>query len=260
MKNVILFRKSLSEENELDIVKNYFDVYEYRSQIPKNSLVIGRYSVLPFYNELETDLKNNDSKLINSYVQHLWVANFEYYDILKKFTFKTWTDNNFHKCDYDGPFVVKGKTNSRKFNWNTSMFARTKKDASIIASNLKSDSLIGPQDIIYREYVKLKEIEIGLNGLPFSNEWRFFYYKNKYLCHAYYWTIADDKSKINDEGAKKFADVIADIVQNYVNFFVLDVAQTENGNWKLVEINDGQMSGLSDNDPNKLYHELCINL
>jgi len=45
-----------------------------RSKVPNGSIAIARYSVLPFYKELEADLAERGSKLINSYPQHQYVA------------------------------------------------------------------------------------------------------------------------------------------------------------------------------------------
>jgi len=37
---------------------------------------------------------------------------------------------------------------------------------------------------------------------------------------------------------------------------VVDVARTESGEWIVIELNDGQQSGLSDNDPDQLYSNM----
>lgn len=252
----VLFRKALQEEGELDVCKKYFPTVELRSQCPPDSLIVGRYSCLPYYNELEKDLESIGSRLINSYRQHQWIANFEYYQELKEYTPETWFDDNFHQCNHPGPFVVKGKTNSRKLAWNKMMFAETKKEALNIASELLQDALIAEQGIIYRKYVPLKLFERGLCGLPFSNEWRFFYYKTNLLTHGYYWSSAENVNHTIDVKGISFAETIAKIVSNHVNFFVLDIAETDKGDWILIEINDAQMSGLSENEPKNLYHNL----
>jgi hypothetical protein len=253
----LLFRQSLAEPNELSIASKYFDVTKYRTAC-KDELVIPRYSALPYYDELEHDLKSLNCTLLNTHKMHKWIADFEYYNILKKYTPESWTENNFHECQYQGPFVVKGKTNSKKFEWNSSMFANTKKDAIEVAHKLWNDSYIGSQEIIFRKYIPLKTYEIGLNGLPFSNEWRFFFLHKQMLSYGYYWSCADlDFNKLRPpSGCLGFAQKIANIVSNYVIFFVLDVAQTENDELILIEINDGQMSGLSENNPDTLYHNL----
>ncbi len=66
MTPVILFRKDYSTEEELEVAKQYFPVVEFRSDVPANSLVIGRYSTLPYYAELEYDLWTKGSKLVNT--------------------------------------------------------------------------------------------------------------------------------------------------------------------------------------------------
>lgn len=120
-KSVILFRKDIDTEEELSVAQKYFNCYEFRSQIDKNSIVIGRYSVLPFYKELEAELNLKNSSLINSFKQHNYIADiFQWYDDLREYTPKTYSQwGNLG----DGEWVVKGITNSRKQRWNTHMYA-----------------------------------------------------------------------------------------------------------------------------------------
>jgi hypothetical protein len=267
---VVLFRQSFhagaeSTAAEFEAVQKYFDVVEHRSEISSGSLVIGRYSVLPFYKELEWDLNFlRNSILINDYRQHKWIADFDYYEVVKDFTPKTWTDSDFYLAP-EGAFVLKGRTNSRKHQWRTHMFAATKREAAGVARLLVGDSLIGPQGILYRRYVPLRTFEVGINDQPFTNEWRFFYYKTTRLSYGYYWTglredlLEDIRKQPGDylpQHALDFADKVAAIAAEHVNFFVLDIGETAEGDWILIEVNDGQMSGLSENDPAMLYRNL----
>jgi hypothetical protein len=253
---IIFFRKNINFEEELEVAKKFFEVKESRVAV-KDRLVIPRYSGLPYYKELEEDLKYNGSALINSYSQHRWIANFEYYDYLKYYTFESWSEEDFHLCDYDGPFVVKGKTNSRKSRWNTQMYAKDKKTALEIGWNLASDLIIGEQGIIYRKYIPLKTFEIGINGSRFVNEWRLFYLNETLVDHGYYWSTLDDLSLpyFNDKGFE-LANKVAKICSQYVNFFAIDIAEKEDGEWILVEVNDGSMSGLSMIEPENFYKNL----
>ena len=255
MKNVqILFRKDLATEDEFISAKKYFNVVEYRSEA-SNSLVFGRYSTLPYYKELEHDLKNQNCELINSYKQYNWIANFDWYEPLQEYTFKTWF-NGVDLPESEAPFIVKGRTNSRKQYFDTLMFAETKKQAIEIGWELGKDALIGNQGIVYRKYEKLITYEIGINGLPFTKEFRFFFYKGNIITYSYYWTIADNTNIILDDDGYYFAEKLGKIVADYVNFYVLDIAQKETGEWVLVEINDACMSGLSEINPDTLYSNL----
>ena len=253
MKPTILFRKDIDSEEEFEIAKKYFNVVESRMEI-KNSLVIPRYSALPFYKELENDLEYNNSKLINSYKQHKYIADFEYYYDIEDLTPKTYF--KLDEVPEGGPYVVKGKTNSRKFDWNTMMFAKDRRRAIEVACDLRKDSMIQQQDIIVREFVPLAKVEEGVNGLPMSNEWRFFCLYDKILSYGFYWTIAEIEGKLEEEGYNLVLKVIEKVKDN-VNFFVVDIAQKETGEWIVVELNDGQMSGLSNNDPDVLYNNLA---
>jgi len=250
----ILFRTDLASEGELEIVKQYFDVVEFRSEA-KDSLVFGRYSTLPYYKELEQDLSNQNCVLVNSYRQYKWIADFEWYDVLEEYTFKTWF-RGIDVPEEEAPFVVKGKTNSRKQYWDSLMFADTKKRAIEIGWELCKDALIGDQGVVYRKYEKLITYEIGINGLPFTKEFRFFFYKGTILTYSYYWGIAEKTDIKLDQEGYDFAEKVGKIVADYVNFYVLDVAQKEDGSWILVEINDAQMSGLSEINPHDLYSNL----
>src|SRR6185312_5719872 len=252
---IILFRQSLAEEGELQAIQKCFPSCFYRSSIPKGSLVIPRYSALPYYKELEMDVNALGSSLINSYEEHNWVANFYYYEVLKNFTFETWDDTNFYRAP-EGAYVVNGRTNSRKQNCNKQMFAASKREAINIAAELAGDSLIGPQGIIYRKYVPLKTYGYGFNGLPFTNEWRFFFLGKRMLSCGYYWSNSETRPAKCPHECIAFAHEVADATHEFIPFYVLDIAEKAEGGWILVEINDASMSGLSDNNPHELYSNL----
>ena len=125
----ILFREDRDNRREAEIAKEYFPIEKQRANC-YDSLIVGRYSVLPYYKELWTDLVINSCVLVNSPEQHNWIANFDYYLDLSQFTPDSWDDHTFKDADWDGPFVVKGTTNSKKFEWNTMMYAEDKRQAA----------------------------------------------------------------------------------------------------------------------------------
>ena len=49
---------------------------------------------------------------------------------------------------------------------------------------------------------------------------------------------------------------VAAIASRYTTFFALDIAETEDGRWILVEINEGQMANLCENDPEEFSGNL----
>jgi hypothetical protein len=250
----ILFRQSLAEENELEICRRFFDVKEYRTDC-KDSKVIGRYSCLPFYKELEKDLYNRQCTLINRYYQHKWIADYKYYEVLKEYMPKSWTDETIFMAKSTQKFIVKGATNSKKTNWKT-LFAPSRKDALLLASDLKQDSVIGAQEIIYKEYVELEDFGVDCTGIPIANEWRFFLYQNTILTYGYYWSNFPDIQPEIPDVVLDLANKLKEVVCKYVNFYVLDLAKTKDGKAILIEVNDGQMSGLSNCSAEELYKNL----
>ena len=265
---VILYRLGSSQihsffvpdTEEYDAAKSIFDVYLNRCAIPSGSLVIPRYSVLPYYQELEMDLAAIGCKLINSFSEHRYVADIaNYYPDIIDLTPKTWINEWVNAPE--GAYVVKGRTNSRKNNWNKMMFAKDRATVPIVVGRLLDDTYIAEQQLVIREYIPLETFGHGINGVPIANEWRFFIFDGKVLVGAYYWASEPDYCPTVDpmatpEGATQLAGEVAERLGNKIRFFVVDVAKTAKGDWIVVELNDAQMSGISLIDPLVFYKKI----
>jgi hypothetical protein len=136
------------------------------------------------------------------------------------------------------------------------MYAATKKDAVKIAGDLYNDDWIGSQGIIFREYIPLRKLEEGINGINFSNEYRFFFLGSELIEYSYYWACAENPPTTVHEDVIHFAKGVAEIAKNFTNFFVVDVAEKESGGYILVELNCGTMSGLSLIESENFYRNL----
>lgn len=254
----IYYRKSLFDKDELNAARKYFDCVDLLTDINDGEFIIPRYSMYPFYLDQEREILNVGSSLINTYNQHQYVADLKnYVHDLKELTPKTW--NSIPEIDEDGPYILKGETNSKKNKWNTSMFAKNKDQAIEVFGNLCQDGLIGDQHIYIRKYVPLVSYLEGFGGCPVSKEFRFFVAYGKVISGGYYWANyeadLDVKPDIN-EVPKEFLQEVINRIDNQCNFYVIDVAQTEAGNWIVIELNDGSQSGLSANNPEVLYKNL----
>lgn len=257
----ILYRSyGMMEDAELVAAKKHFVTFKNRAQVGGGELVIGRYSVLPYYKELEEDLAYKGAKLINSHQQHRYVADlWNYVHDLDGLTFRTWNTRQMTEIPDGIPLVLKGETNSRKDLWNTHMFANNKQEAVQVLLNLSRDNLIGQQEIYAREYVPLVRVTDNMQGPPVALEFRFFVAFGEVVSGGFYWSShVGDLSSVPSPSQvpQEFLQKVIDQVKDKVNFFVMDVAKTQSGDWIVVELNDGQMSGLSENDPNVLYKNL----
>jgi hypothetical protein len=256
---VILFRDTGDWKYESNAAVEHFKVINSRMKVESGNLIISRYSCLPFYKELETDVEFNEAKLINSFRQHRYIADlFNWYSDLEELTPKTWF--RLEEIPDEGPFVLKGETNSKKFLWSSMMFAQDKRTAIEVHSRLCADSMIGDQKIYIRKYEPLVQFMTGLQGLPITREFRFFVAYGQILSGGFYWSNYADQIDAKDmdvnQVPKDFLQKIIDRIGKNCNFYVIDVAQTQSGEWIVIELNDGQMSGLSENNPDILYKNL----
>lgn len=261
MNAIILYRDFDIDNHEQDAMDTHFETEYSRNSINRNSLVIGRFSVLPFYKELENDLKQIDCKLINSYEQHSFVADIgQWYPVIKDYTPETWsmrvgTDN----LPIDCSFILKGATNSIKRLWTTHMFARTRTDVPDVYGRLLDDTMIGQQEIFVRRYVPLRKLGESVNGMPITEEYRFFICYGQIVSGGFYWSshVNDIKSiPFIDTVLYYFVDKVANLIGDRCNFYTIDIGITEEGNPIVIELNDGQMAGLSENDPFVMYKNL----
>jgi hypothetical protein len=256
----ILYRdiEHFGSDKEYDVAKKYFPCTRSRMDVCSGDIVICRYSALPFFRELENDVESIGASLINTYRQHRYAADVGNWSRdLTDVTPYTWF--RLEDLPEKGPFVLKGETNSRKFEWDTMMYAEDKRAAIEVHSRLCNDGLIGAQNIVIRQYIPLKTHLVGLRGLPITEEYRFFICNNEILCGGFYWSnYADDifdKPNIDNVPKDFLEKVIKQIGKNII-FYALDVAQTKAGDWIVIEINDGMMSGLSEIPCDLFYSQL----
>jgi hypothetical protein len=267
MRPVIYMRSSAeTEEERAAAEKAGFRVISSRCDVEEGDLVIPRYAALPFHRELEVDVEKMGGRLINTTAEHNLVA-----DIVNvAYTLHGMTPPAFLTWENlrGGPYVMKGRTNSRKHQWATRMFAPTWKDLAPLAAALLDDPMLAEQGLVVRPYVPLRTFDIGLNGLPITNEWRVFFLNGDPVDGSFYWSTHPELEWIGaDPGererepnrpapipeaayflAKKAAEKLS------VPFVAIDVAQTEKGDWIVIEANDGTMSGISMIPPERFYN------
>lgn len=261
---IVMYRPSLLEDGELEAIQKSFpSMTQSRMNIRSGDLVIGRCCMVPFYNEVARDIEIAGGRVINSYQQHQYAANLgEYITDLEGLTPTTW--RSLAEVPKDGgPFVLKGETNSKKHDWKRFMYAPDWQSAGEIYTRLTQDGLVGEQKIYIRQYVPLMKLGEAIGGCPISKEFRFFLYKGKILSGGFYWhsfreDILEQGGEIPDlsEVPNGFLKEVVRRIWDKIPFVVIDVAQGADGRWWVIELNDGQQSGLSANDPNILFGNL----
>jgi hypothetical protein len=157
-----------------------------------------------------------------------------------------------------GPFVVKGKTSSRKDRWSTHMFAADRGALGVVCDRLLDDTFIEAQGLYIRPFVPLRALCEGAAGMPITAEYRFFVARGRVLAGGFYWSSyadAPETAAALDPGRVPpalLAEVMERVGDNAA-FYTIDVAERADGGFVVIELNEGQMAGLSCVDPELLY-------
>lgn len=250
-----------SEEPHID---GYFEHSHLLSDLPEDcDVVLPRFRSLPFGRELEQETQAYGAKLINSFHEHRWCADLgAWYPVLKDLTFESWSRVEDIPFGEDGPFVVKGETNSRRQLWKTHCFAESRRDLGYVIGNLLQDSLIQYQQLWIRKFVPLHSYGTDVVGMPINEEYRIFFLDGKELARGFYWISHEymlfEAGKTADPASipQEFVEEIGNRILPYATFVAVDVARTAEGDWKVVEVNDGCMAGCCGVNPRRLYKAL----
>lgn len=153
-----------------------------------------------------------------------------------------------------GSYIVKDYVKSRKHEWYDACFISNIADVANTASVIKNfverqgDSLVG--GIVLRKFENLKQIGFHeRSGMPISEEYRVFVYAGKVLIMDNYWTEKEDV-KLSDSEIS-WIESIAKKIRS--NFATVDIARKADGELVIMELGDGQVSGLQQIDEKVFY-------
>lgn len=228
--------------------------------IPKGSIVIPRYRMLPFGKELETEIHSLGSTLINSYRQHRQIADLTNWIPILQEENLTPTFYQQYQVPYlpEGEWFVKGETNSIKNRWFECCYAPTTKTLPTIIRNNMLDVYVGNQPIYIRPYQHYRQISTAVDGRPVFNERRVFVHNGKVLSQGNYWVTQTEQppEPLNINNMWETINKAVTLTEHLAPFYVIDIAEYPDGTWNVVELNDGAMSGLSANNPANIWGNL----
>ncbi|HEX9998223.1 MAG TPA: ATP-grasp domain-containing protein [Abditibacterium sp.] len=144
----------------------------------------------------------------------------------------------------DAPLVVKDWVKSQKHRWHEACFIPRASDLvsaeKVVRRFLELQGEFLTGGVVLRAFLELKSVGTHpKSGLPLTAEWRVFVLDGKPFFTAPYWDGADYGTlKLDLDFVRERAKTIP------ARFFSLDVAQTIDDEWKVIEIGDGQVSGL----------------
>ena len=221
------------------------------------------------YNNFYSGLSDKGYKLINSPEQYINCHHFNnWYDLIKEYTpksiiieisdLRSMTDKVMAFIKENGSVIIKDYVSSLKHHWDEACFIPREANhfhvAKVLATffEIKRSENNLNRNLVVRQFVKMKSNGVhSKSGLPLSIETRSFVYKGKVISTSNYW-----EDGINDE-IEAPIDIINGIAERIdSNFFTIDMAILEDGNWICVEIGDGQVSSLPEKANKEEFYKL----
>lgn len=240
---------------ELDAIAKHFPLRRSLDEIQPGDEIMGRFSLKPFYADVEGEIKRRGAQMIvpaaaHAYIEDLGAWYIDFADI----TPKTWLSIEAMDADgYTGPVFIKGRTYSRKHDWNTHAYAPAREDVDRITANIKRDALYGAEDLVYRQFINLKTYDHTDRGLPITCEWRYFLLDGQIASVAYYWSSFGEVAPADRVDERIVQEAARRLKERGVRWCVADFALTESGETIMIELNDPSMTGLSATDPDAMY-------
>lgn len=142
--------------------------------------------------------------------------------------------------------MIKDWVKSRKHEWDEACFIPSASDMASVERvarrfmELQGDDLVG--GLVFRVFETFEPLGAHQrSGMPLTKEFRLFYLDGRLLFASRYWEAVE-----YGDGAppvEMFAEVAARLRSR---FFTVDVARRTDGVWRIIEIGDGQVSGLTE--------------
>jgi hypothetical protein len=220
-------------------------------------LMIYRGWMMPveMYKDLYDQLLTNNLQLINSpeQYQHCYYLPDSYHHIKQHTPMSVFTDDSKLPNDTDlqsllkdfadKPIIVKDYVKSQKHYWSEACFipdasnlVHVKKVVSTFIDK-QGDGFQG--GLVFREFVKLKSVGTHPQSqMPLTEEYRIFILNKKPISCCQYWRTGNYQQSelLNLEQFESVFDAINS------NFFTMDIAKTQTGEWIVIELGDGQVA------------------
>lgn len=229
---------------------------------PDEITAVGRFGVTNNYDELFEDLKREGVSLIHTPQEYLLASDLTYwYERLSDLTPRSvWYETPPAAAEvekhFDYPFFVKGSRQTSRHKATLSII-RSREDFVNCVEEYKRNPILHWQRFVVREYVDLRKVEgRASEKIPPSFEFRTFWWRGELAGAGSYWkdfAVYDWNELEKTQGLS----VAKRAVQRLkIPFPVIDVAQKADGEWIIIECNDGQESGYASISPIALWQKI----
>lgn len=153
------------------------------------------------------------------------------------------------ESDFTLPVFVKGARQTSKHKAAASII-RSRDDFEAASAIYRTDLILHWQDFVCRELIPLRSVSGGSEGkIPASYEFRTFWWRGELVGAGRYWFEADAYNWTDSEREDALRVARRAVAALNCAFLVVDLAQTEDGRWIVIECNDGMESGYASASP-----------
>ena len=229
---------------------------------PNRIQAVGRFGVTEKYKELYTALLSEGVELIHSPSQYALASELtQWYPLLSDLTprshwFATPPTAQEIEKHFTWPIFVKGSRQTSRHKAALSIL-RTRAQYAAAIKEYRSNPILHWQALVCREYIPLRKVPAPESDtIPASFEFRTFWWRGTCVGAGPYWSAVASYTWTQEEERQALA-----IAQEAANrlalpFLVVDVAQTAEGKWIVIEVNDAQESGYAGIPPLVLWQRV----
>ncbi len=160
----------------------------------------------------------------------------------------------------NGPVFLKDFVKSRKHEWAEACFIPSASDRAAVERvvrrflELQESDLAG--GLVFRAFVDLASAGTHpKSGMPLAREQRIFFLDGAPIASMRYWDEAEYVSPVAPE---EELSALATRVKS--RFIAMDVAELRDGGWTIIEVGDGQVSGLPDHANRSDFYRRIVTL
>jgi hypothetical protein len=229
---------------------------------PDEVVAVARVGAPQDYDAVFNQMNDFKIKLVNSPRQHLNGSELpEWYPCIEDVTPKSvWFDSPPKSCDVADligwPVFVKGARQTSRHD-PRKCIARDATEYEALIEAYRCDPILGWQRCVIREFVELRSIKCdNTMKIQPSFEFRTFWWYGQLVGSGPYWSQFVRYTWTDAEREACIAIARSAAVRVDCPFLVVDMAQTIDGQWIVIECNDAQESGYAGVSPFALWNEI----
>jgi len=144
------------------------------------------------------------------------------------------------------PLFVKGAVKSNKEQGWRACVAEDMAQLSTIAEGLFRQARRSRGRVILRRLARLRMIASDYQAFPLGREYRAFVHQGRVLACGFYWDEHADSARLTADEERAIHALACEAARRVgTPFIAVDIGQQEDGRWIVIEVGDGQFSGLS---------------